>query len=310
MNGRPCRRLAAFAAGLAAAGLFAAPVAAELETPGDEPVAGVEQAVDEPAPEPTAGLDAGTTRDPWEGFNRKMFSLNMKLDRWFLEPAAKGWNFVVPEVFQIAIRNVYDNGRFPIIFLNDVLQLKPKAAAQDVGRFVLNSTVGLAGIFDAAKEAGWEGNDEDFGQTLGYWGVPPGPYLVLPFFGPSSPRDTAGMAADAAANFGAWFAVGIPVVASVLIGAGDTVNRRSLLLEEIDAERKAAFDFYVFVRNAHIQNRARRVRDAAPEPEPERDEDDLYFFDEEEEDDLYFIDEEDEEGETGASDQVPVEAAE
>lgn len=224
-------------------------------------------------------LEAGVTRDPWEGFNRRIFWFNMQLDRFVLEPAGTAWDFVLPDLVQTSIRNVYDHIRFPIIVTNDALQLKPEAVAQDIGRFVINTVWGVVGIWDAAAMVELKANDEDFGQTLGYWGVPSGPYLVLPFFGASSPRDTVGLAVDAGIGYGAWFAVGIPVYVSASITAVDVVNRRSLLLEEIREEKAAAFDFYVFVRNAYIQNRARRVRDAAEDPKDE--EEDLYYLDEE-----------------------------
>lgn len=222
------------------------------------------------------------TSDPWEGFNRKIFWFNEKLDQFVLEPVATGWDWVLPDLAQTSIRNVYDHLRFPVIVVNDALQLKPVAVAEDLGRFTINTLWGVGGIWDAAALVDLEANDEDFGQTLGYWGVPPGPYLVLPFFGPSSPRDTVGLAGDAAIGYGAWFAAGIPIFISASMTTVDIVNRRSLLLEEIDEERKAAFDFYVFVRNAWIQNRERRVRDGEQEAVELEDEQDLYYFDDEE----------------------------
>jgi phospholipid-binding lipoprotein MlaA len=252
-------------------------------------------------------LDAGGT-DPWEGFNRRIFWFNMQLDRFVLEPAGIAWDTVLPDVVQTSIRNVYDNLRFPVLVVNDALQLKPEAVAEDIGRFLINSIWGVGGLWDAAALAGLEANDEDFGQTLGTWGVPSGPYLVLPFFGASSPRDTLGLAVDAGIGYGAWFGVGIPIYLSVTITGADIVNRRSLLIDEIREEKAAAFDFYVFVRNAYTQNRARRVEDALETPEEveaveeaaddlyhpdEEGGDDLYHPDEEGEDDLYYPDEED-----------------
>ncbi len=241
------------------------------------------------APDPGPN-EVGVTADPWEGFNRRVFWINMQLDRFVLEPAGTAWDWVLPDLVQTSIRNVYDHIRFPILVVNDALQLKPEAVAEDIGRFVINSVWGILGIWDAAAMAGLYANDEDFGQTLGYWGVPSGPYLVLPFFGPSSPRDAVGLAGDAAIGYGAWFAVGIPIYVSASITAVDVVNRRSLLLDEIREEKAAALDFYVFVRNAYIQNRARRVDDAEEYERSTEPQEDLYYIDEEE--DLYYPEEE------------------
>jgi phospholipid-binding lipoprotein MlaA len=244
----------------------------------------------EPDPEPV--LEAGVTRDPWEGFNRRIFWFNLQLDRFVLEPVAIGWDAVLPDLVQRSVRNVYDHARFPILLVNDALQLKPEAMAQDIGRFAINTVWGVMGIWDAAALVDLPANDEDFGQTLGYWGVPSGPYLVLPFFGPSSPRDTVGLAGDAAIGYGAWFAAGIPIYVSASITGVDVVNRRSLLIETIREEKAQAFDFYVFVRNAYIQNRERKVRDAVEGVEEPDDEGDLYYLDEESDEELYYPEEE------------------
>jgi phospholipid-binding lipoprotein MlaA len=245
----------------------------------------------EPEVEPV--LEAGVTRDPWEGLNRRTFWFNMQLDRFVLEPVAIGWDKVLPDLVQRSIDNVYDNLRFPVRVLNDALQLKPEAVAQDIGRFAINTIWGIGGIWDAAALVDLHANDEDFGQTLGYWGVPSGPYLVLPVFGPSNPRDTVGLAVDAGVNYGAWFVAGIPIYASASIRVAEVLNQRSLLIETVREEKAAAFDFYVFVRNAYIQNRARRVRDAVEgKTETDGGEDDFYYPDEESDEDLYYPEEE------------------
>jgi phospholipid-binding lipoprotein MlaA len=240
-----------------------------------------ESAWDDDDPDPDAP-EAGVTQDPWEGFNRQIFGFNEQLDHYVLEPVATGWDFVVPNFVQTGIRNMYDNIKFPVTFVNDLLQGQPVEAGVTLGRFLLNSTVGAAGFFDAAIEAGLEKHESDFGQTLGVWGVPPGPYLVLPLYGASSPRDTVGLAVDSVTRVYGFF---IPIWASVTITGVDVVNRRSLLLETIREERKSAFDFYVFVRNLHIKSRANKVRgveDSEEENSPESDED-LYYFDDDEE---------------------------
>lgn len=230
----------------------------------------------DPGSDPAA---ASPGADPWESLNRGVFAFNEGFDRYLLEPVAVVWDRLLPDPVQTSIRGVYDHLRFPVIVVNDALQLKPVAVAEDIGRFAINSLWGLFGIWDAAALVDLEGNEEDFGQTLGYWGVPSGPYLVLPLLGPSSVRDAAGVAGNYGISYGTWFQVGIPLWASASITVVDVVNRRSLLIEEIREERAAAFDWYVFVRNAYLQNRERRVRDAVetdPETAPE---DDLYYWD-------------------------------
>lgn len=215
-------------------------------------------------------------RDPWEGLNRKTFAVNEGLDLYLIEPVAKGYDFVVPEVLQIGVDNVFNNLSTPISAANNVLQLKPGPAVEDVARFLLNSSVGFGGLFDMATATGMPPADEDFGQTLGYWGVPPGPYLVLPLFGPSSPRDTVGLTVDSFSYVWGWF---LPLYVTFPARTFDILNLRALYLEEIADNRESAFDYYVFVREAWIENRQKRVADEDPNAE---DEDDLYYFEDEE----------------------------
>lgn len=223
-------------------------------------------------------LDDSGPNDPWEGFNRGIFWFNEKVDIYFLRPVAVGWDFVMPDMVQTSIRNVFANARFPIIFVNDLLQVKPIEAGEDLGRFVLNTTVGIGGIWDPANEFGIIGNDEDFGQTLGYWGVPAGPYLVLPFMGPSSPRDAIGLAADSAMQPYPYFVVWY---VSAAITATNVVNTRARYIEEIDENRETALDFYSFQRNAYVSYRENLVSDR--EEDAETPTDDLYYFEDDEE---------------------------
>jgi phospholipid-binding lipoprotein MlaA len=218
--------------------------------------------------------------DPWEPMNRGIFAFNDGLDRWLLEPIAIGWDTVVPDPAQRGVANVFANLATPRRVANDLLQGKPEKAGDDLGRFVVNTTFGILGIFDPAGAEGIAPGDEDFGQTLGVWGVPAGPYLVLPFFGPSSPRDAAGLAVDSAAlspEF--WFA---PWYVSSPAGATRVINARALALETVRAEREAAFDFYVSVRSAYIQYRINQVRDRADEPEDQDQDEQLYQLEDEE----------------------------
>jgi phospholipid-binding lipoprotein MlaA len=211
--------------------------------------------------------------DPWERMNRGTFRFNEGLDRWVVEPVAKGMDFVLPDPVERSIRKFFDNSMIPIHFGNALLQFKPVSAVEELARFVVNTTIGIAGFFDPATHFGLEAHREDFGQTLGYWGVPPGPYLVLPVFGPSNPRDTVGLAADTFSTVYPWF---MPIYASFSIGVGQRLNWRSLALDQIAAEREAALDYYVAVRNAYMSYRENQIRD---QEEDEADGDDLYYLD-------------------------------
>ena len=224
--------------------------------------------------------------DPWEPMNRATFTFNDTVDRYALEPVARGWDYVVPEIAQTGLDNFFRNLGTPIILLNDILQAKPRAAAWDVLRMLYNTTFGLAGFIDIATMVEMPRNDEDFGQTLGYWGVPPGPYLVVPLLGSYTIRDGSGAVVDSFTQPAYWF---IPFVASVGLTGTNLLNQRAMLLEEIAESRADAFDFYAFVRNAYLQNRRARVADRKDEPVLDEEEaEDLYFFDDE------FDDQEDE----------------
>lgn len=224
-------------------------------------------------------VPARNPADPWEGMNRKIFAFNEELDHWVLEPVARGWDWALPEPVQRSVGNFFDNLVLPVRFANDLLQAKPWRAYETAWRLAINSVAGIGGLFDVASHYEVYKSDEEFGQTLGYWGVPSGPYLVLPFFGPSNPRDTLGLAVDAATAPQFWIA---PFYVSIPAATVDIVNDRAAILETLDAERAAAFDWYSAARSASIQYRENRVRDRAEAPDPEESED-LYYFDEDEE---------------------------
>ncbi len=223
----------------------------------------------------------GSAGDPWEGMNRKVFAFNEGLDHYLLEPVATGWDYAVPEVAQKSVGNFFDHLALPVRFANDLLQGKPWKAYETAWRIVINTVVGIGGLFDPATR--WEvyKSDEDFGQTLGVWGVPPGPYWVIPVFGASSPRDATGMLVDRAASAAGFI---VPIYVSAPAAVVDVVNDRAAVLEDVRAEREAAFDFYTFVRSAHTQFRENRVNDRAEQDEEAGADDDLYFFDEEDDD--------------------------
>jgi phospholipid-binding lipoprotein MlaA len=209
--------------------------------------------------------------------NRPVFGFNETVDRWALEPVARGWDWLLPELAETGLRNFFDNLGMPIVFVNDVLQAKPLAAGQDAARFVVNTTAGVAGFVDVASRIGVPENDEDLGQTLGRWGVPPGPYWVLPLLGPSSPRDAVGLVGDYAASL-TWL---LPFWVRATANGVDTVNTRAYYLEEVAENRAEALDYYVFVRDAWVKNRRSRVEDSTEASAEEQE--DLYHLEEEEE---------------------------
>jgi phospholipid-binding lipoprotein MlaA len=227
----------------------------------------------------------GAEYDPLERVNRPIFWFNDKLDLFLLEPVAKGWDFVFPDRIQHCIADVFENAKFPIHFTNDLLQAKPKAAGTMLGRFLLNSTLGVAGLFDVAAAAGLPGHDEDFGQTLGVWGLGNGPYLVIPVLGPSTFRDATGRVVDSPLRVWPFF---VGMVPSIAISTTEAVNWRSRNIATIHDLRKDAFDYYSLVRNGYLQNRQAAVEDRrgsdGEQPAPtEENEEDLYFGDFEDE---------------------------
>jgi phospholipid-binding lipoprotein MlaA len=235
-----------------------------------------------------AGSDAGASAtearvrdpDPWEPMNRGIFWFNEKTDIYFVAPVARGWRFVVPGFARKGIENFNGLLVMPVVLGNGILQLKPKNAIQDVGRIVYNATFGIAGFIDVATMIGIPQNDEDFGQTLGYWGAPTGPYLVLPIFGPSNVRDGIGRLGDTAGTF--YFSF-LPFWATFIVRGVELVNLRARFLEEVEENRRESFDYYVFLRDAYLQNRASRIGRARGDGEPgATGADDLYYYDDEE----------------------------
>ena len=253
--------------------LLAGPPGA-VEADADDDVQGPASAQDDPQ------TDGNHRGDPWESFNRHIFAFNEAVDRYALEPVATGWDVVVPHRVETCLSNFFENLLLPTRFANDVLQLKLWKAYETLWRAVVNTTVGLGGFFDPASAWQIYKSDEDFGQTLGYWGTPPGPYLVLPLLGPSSPRDTAGMVVDSMAYLPPYF---LPLWVTASGRAVDVVNRRALVLETLREERKSAFDWYAAVRSAYTQYRENHVRDRAEKPAEPKEashDEDLYEVDE------------------------------
>jgi phospholipid-binding lipoprotein MlaA len=194
-------------------------------------------------------------RDPWERLNRTSYKFNDAIDRAVVKPVAKGYTHL-PQPVQTGVRNFFDNLDYPVTIVNDLLQGQIKPFFSDIGRFLFNSTVGLGGLFDPATAVGLEKNDRDFGQTLGKWGVPKGPYIVVPVFGPYDVRDGIGaVTVDYYANPRSYTTFWVNTSLWLVRG----VDRRSRLLP-LDATIQSAYDPYAFIRNAYLQNRDFKVR--------------------------------------------------
>ncbi len=219
--------------------------------------------------------------DPFETVNRKVFAINDTLDRWAFEPVARGWNTVIPGPAQRAIERFFNNIDTPTVLINELLQGKPRRAGITLTRFAFNSTFGVLGFFDPATDWGLERGDEEFGQTLGVWGVPAGPYLMLPFFGPYTVRDGAGICVDWATAVFPFYTTSRQTIGATLV---DAINWRAQSLDQINRLREASIDFYVAVRNGYLQRREALIADRRDVDATE--EEDLYFFEDEEEFDL------------------------
>lgn len=193
--------------------------------------------------------------DPWEGVNRVIYRFNDTLDTYALKPLAQGYQFITPQFLEDGIHNMFANIGDVRNFANDVLQAKPHAAGVDTARLLLNTTLGVAGFFDVGTKMGLQRNDEDFGQTLGYWGVPSGPYVMLPFFGPSTVRDGLAKYPD---TYDAPYRYMNDISARNTIQAVDVVDTRASLLS---SEKLITGDKYIFIRNAYLQNREFKVKD-------------------------------------------------
>jgi phospholipid-binding lipoprotein MlaA len=213
----------------------------------------------------------GNPRDPLEPLNRAVYTFNDGVDHLLIKPAAEFYRFFLPEFMRTGVSNFFSNINDVIVALNSLLQFKLAQAASDVGRLLVNTTVGVVGLFDVATGMGLEKHNEDFGQTLGYWGLGDGPYLVLPLLGPSNVRDTVGWVGD----FYAWPVTYIQDDQTrwILIGTR-YISLRADLLEASKILETAALDPYAFVRDAYLQRRRNQVYDGKPPPDEDDIEDD------------------------------------
>ncbi len=198
--------------------------------------------------------------DPWESFNEKMFEVNRKLDKYVLKPVANVYRHVIPEPFQVLIANGFENIRWVPRFMNNLFQGKFEGAGRELARFLINSTAGIGGIFDPAKDYwGIRPSNEDFGQTLGVWGVGPGPYLILPLMPPMTVRDGIGMGVDGAMNPLSYF---LPFIWDSLgMKLGDTVNDRALNYDLFQGVEETTIDLYSSVRHFYLQRRERQIQE-------------------------------------------------
>ncbi|WP_397448007.1 VacJ family lipoprotein [Pseudomonas sp. NA-150] len=197
--------------------------------------------------------------DPWEGVNRAIYRFNDVLDTYTLKPLAKGYQFITPQFLQDGIHHMYNNIGDVGNFANDVLQGKAHAAGVDTARLLLNTTLGVGGFFDVGTKMGLPRNDEDFGLTLGHWGVPTGPYVMLPFFGPSTVRDGFALYPDSYAQ--PYRYMNDISARNTIYGVGIVDTRASLL----SAEKVITGDKYTFIRNAYLQSREYKVKNGKVE---------------------------------------------
>ena len=211
---------------------------------------------------PSAPAAADTVEDefdPWESFNERMFEFNRRLDRYVLKPVAQAYNTVVPDRVQVMIANGFDNIQFVPRMMNSLLQGKWDGAVREFGRFVFNSTIGVGGLFDVAKLEGIEKSREDFGQTLGFYGISPGPFLILPFMEPLTVRDGIGKAVDGAMDPMSYF---VPFFwTRLILKVEETVNDRSLNLELFQGFEESVIDMYSAVRHGYLKRREKLIKE-------------------------------------------------
>lgn len=208
------------------------------------------------------GCASQANKDPLEGFNRGVYKFNDTADKAVIKPIAGAYKAVLPSPIRTGVNNFFTNLGTLVSAINDLLQFKFDKAFEGTGRFVINTTFGIAGLIDVASMDGIEQRNEDFGQTLGHWGVGSGAYLVLPFLGPSTLRDTGGLVVDTLA-FDPITYVDEPATRNSLRGL-KYLDKRAQLLPGSDLLDDAALDPYAFMRDAYLQRRDAQIRDGAP----------------------------------------------
>lgn len=261
----PARRLLAVALlGLVATIGSLTPARAEEAFP-EEPEAALEAY--DPLFDEAAGAEV-LERDPLEGANRWTFAFNQGLDRWLLDPLTRGYQWLVPAPGRRGVNRVFRNLNSPVVFANEVLQLRPVPAGITIGRFVVNSTLGIVGIFDVADD--WMGltrGEADFGQTLARYHVPRGPYLVVPLFGPSTARDALGTIVDQAIDPLTYLVGPLNLQWQLILGSGQGLALRDSHLGSLDALRDSSVDYYAALRSAYLQTRRAKELEVLVEEE-------------------------------------------
>ena len=216
-----------------------------------------------PASEPDALADYKETNDPLEPTNRVLYAINNGLDTVILRPIAIAYRWAVPEPVRNGVHNILSNLGTPVELSTDILDAKPRRAGDTTMRFLINTTVGVVGIFDVAKDWGYPDHDTDFGMTLALWGVPEGPFLFLPVLGPSDPRDAIGRGMGIAADPFTWVGQGTAVTVLDWTRFGlNAVDQRERALDAIDSIKKTALDPYATFRSLYRQHRAAQIETA------------------------------------------------
>ena len=200
--------------------------------------------------------------DPLESYNRAMYSINDTVDNAILKPVSQGYNFIMPPLVSKGISNFFSNLDDINVVINDLLQFKFMQALHDTSRFAINSTVGLLGVADVASNYGFKKHNEDFGQTLGVWGLGTGPYMVLPLFGPSNLRDTIGLIGDNVYTTPIDYVDDISATKEFILT--NVIDSRAGLLGAEKIVDEAAFDEYTFIKDAYLQRRQNLIYDGAP----------------------------------------------
>lgn len=225
-----------------------------------------------PASDPDAVAEFEQTNDPLEPMNRAIFNFNGALDTVFLTPLAKGYRAVMPPFGRDRVSDFLDNLNAPIVLVNDLLQGNANLAGRTLERFALNSSFGVLGIMDVAKPMGVPPHDADLGQTLGVWGIEPGPYLVLPLFGPSNPRDAIGLAGDSIGDPTSLYLYSRNMQWLDWTRFGVTaVSEREAYMDFLDDLRRTSLDYYATLRSLYRQRREALVNAGKHDTEVSRD---------------------------------------
>jgi phospholipid-binding lipoprotein MlaA len=211
--------------------------------------------------------DPGDQNDPYEKTNRSIFAFDQGVDHAVARPVAVFYNHVVPAVARDGVHNALINLHSPVVFANDLLQGETTRAGQTLGRTVVNSTLGLGGLVDVAAKIGIPGHDEDFGQTLAVWGSGEGPYLVLPFAGPSNPRDVVGMGGDIAMDPFTWISFNNSTLWYGIRAGMNVIDLRASNVDNLDQIERTSVDLYATTRSLYRQHRNAEIRNGAPDIE-------------------------------------------